>query len=110
MNQKDSDLETRPYCVTPEDKSGFRLLQNYLARRRSDVALFREALERGDYAVIRRMGHNLRGSGASYDLVRISTLGAEIERAADRCAPGQLERALAELESFVESVVIIEPT
>ncbi len=110
MDPTDSDSVNPTYCVTPEDASGFRLLQNYLARRRSDVTLFREALKREDYAVIRRMGHNLRGSGASYDLVRISTLGAEIERAAERCASANLAQAVSELEQFVNSVIIIEPT
>jgi len=74
------------------------------------VELFRDALEREDYAVIRRMGHNLRGSGASYDLVRISSLGAEIERAAERRASAQLSRTVSELEQFVNSVKVIKPT
>ena len=109
MDPTNSASTTLTYCVTPEDASGFRLLQNYLDRRRRDVAVFREALEREDYAVIRRMGHNLRGSGASYDLVRISTLGAEIERAAERGATTQLARAVADFEQFVNSVIIVEP-
>ncbi len=110
MEQNDSDSGIPPYCVTPEDESGYRLLERYLGRRREELTRLGDALGRRDYDLIRRIGHNLHGSGAAYDLVRISALGAQIELAAERRAAPGLERIFAELRQFLNSITIVEPT
>jgi len=99
-----------PYCVTAEDESGHRLLERYLSRRREDLTRLEAALARDDYDLIRRIGHNLHGSGAAYDLVRISILGEQIERAAERRARPGLAGAIAQLEQFLDSITVVGPS
>lgn len=98
-----------PYCITPEDESGHRLLRRYLSRRRTELAQLKDALARGEYDLIRRIGHNLHGSGAAYDLVRISVLGEQIEWAAERGAAPGLESIIGQLEQFLDSITVVAP-
>ena len=95
-----------PYRITPEDEPGRRLLKRYLARRRNDLTRLNQALERGEYDLIRRIGYNLHGSGAAYDLVRISVLGEQIEVAAERRSASGLAEAISDLEQFLSSITI----
>jgi len=108
-NDTNSAAGIPQYRVTPRDESGRRLLRRYLDRRRGELAQLREALERSDFELIRRIGHNLRGSGAAYDLIRISALGERLELAAEQSAQGGLTAIIAELEQFLDSVTIAEP-
>lgn len=109
MEQNDGDSGVPSYFITPEDESGRQLLQRYLARRREELDQLRDALACGDYDLIRRVGHNLRGSGASYGLVRVSALGEQLELAAGRRSSSDLVGAISQLEVFVNSVILLEP-
>jgi len=108
----DNDTDSRPgtpiYRITPEDEPGRQLLQRYLGRRRNDVTQLKDALARGEYDLIRRIGHNLHGSGAAYDLVRISVLGEQIEVAAERRSASGLSGVIGQLEQFLDSITIAD--
>lgn len=68
--------------VAGVDPSIRALLPGYLENRRSDAGELLQAVERRDQQLARRLGHNLKGSGAAYGLPQFSSLGAELERAA----------------------------
>ena len=109
MKNTDSDLHSAQYRVTPVDESGARLLRRYLERRRGELIELRRAVECGDFQLIGRIGHNLRGSGAAYELVRISALGERLEEAAARASAPALTRVIADLEQFVASITVGDP-
>jgi HPt (histidine-containing phosphotransfer) domain-containing protein len=58
------------------------LLPRFIEHRRRDVAAIHAALERGDFATIGRLGHNMSGNGVSYGFPEISAIGGRIEAAA----------------------------
>ena len=60
------------------------LVPAYLAKRRGDLAACRAALEAGDFDTIRKLGHNLKGTGAGYGFPRLTEIGAALETAALR--------------------------
>lgn len=97
------------YRIAPADETGGRLLRNYLERRRAELGDLRLALEREDFQLIARIGHNLRGSGAAYQLIRISALGERLEEAATRRTGSSLAGIIADLEQFLDSVAIDDP-
>lgn len=66
------------------------LLPGYLARRREDVERLETLLADGDLDAVRRLGHQLKGSGGSYGVPELSALGADLE---DAAGAGDLERA-----------------
>jgi len=82
------------------------LIPEYLERRRADVTALRAALAGDDLATLRRIGHNLRGSGASYGFLRISQLGRSLEQAA---CEANTDAARARVEELASHLDAIEP-
>jgi len=100
--------EVPEYRITPSDETGHRLLCRYLERRRTELDDLRRALAARDFQLIARIGHNLRGSGSAYELVRISQLGSRLEEAAGKPAAKALAGVIADLEKFLDSIVVVE--
>jgi signal transduction histidine kinase/DNA-binding response OmpR family regulator len=69
-------------AVVAVDPSLKDVVPRFLDKRHQDVAKLTEAVRAGDYETVRRLGHNLKGTGAGYGFATISELGAQIEEAA----------------------------
>lgn len=54
----------------------------YVENKIRDASSMREALARGEMDTVARLGHSIKGSGGSYGLDEISSIGREIEAAA----------------------------
>jgi len=53
----------------------------YLEKRRGDVAKLRGALDRGHFATIRTLGHQLTGTGGGYGFEAITEIGSALSAA-----------------------------
>lgn len=80
------------------------LIPEYLERRRTDVVRLREALDGDDLGTVRRLGHNLRGSGASYGFSRISQLGRSLEQAASEHDTAVARARIEELATHLDAI------
>ena len=80
------------------------LVPGYLERRRFDVATLREALDADDLITLRKLGHNLRGSGAGYGFARISELGRSLEQAACEGDSDAARNCVGELASHLDAI------
>jgi HPt (histidine-containing phosphotransfer) domain-containing protein len=78
-----------------------KLLPRFVAHRGEDVVAIRAALERGDYTVIARLGHNMRGNGHSYGFPDIAIIGERMEAAARTEDVAGVREQLAALEDWV---------
>jgi signal transduction histidine kinase/DNA-binding response OmpR family regulator len=78
----------------------------FLDNRRHDLRALREALERGDFEAVRRVGHRMRGSGASYGFDDLTRIGESLEEAGRASSFGEARRWLAELDSYLARVEI----
>jgi CheY-like chemotaxis protein/HPt (histidine-containing phosphotransfer) domain-containing protein len=78
------------------------LLPRYLAARRSDVDVIKEATNRRDAEVIKTLGHNMKGSGTSYGLPQVSAIGDTLEKAAGEAAWERVARAITDLERALD--------
>ena len=101
----DETLEPAPVvCIDPDLLD---LIPPFLDDRREDIAALDAAIEAGDFSVIKRLGHSMKGTGSAYGMVPVSVIGARLEdaaRAADRAEARAVRDALA---SFVERVVVV---
>ncbi|HYA46813.1 MAG TPA: Hpt domain-containing protein [Burkholderiales bacterium] len=77
------------------------LVPKFLARSKQTVAEFQGAVQSGDLAVARRIGHALFGTASSFGFDEMAAIGKEIERAAK---DGDL-RALKELAERLDAHV-----
>ena len=92
-----------PYRVQA-DPLVMPLVPGYLANRATELPKLDAALAARDFAVLRKIGHNLRGSAGAYGLPPLSVIGARIEDGAVAQDAGALAQALAELRRFLQTV------
>ena len=78
------------------------LAGEYLERRGADLAELRQALAAGNFDRIRTLGHNMKGSAASYGFAPIGRIGNAMERAAVEGDPENVQRAIEGLAGYVE--------
>jgi HPt (histidine-containing phosphotransfer) domain-containing protein len=83
-----------------------KLIPRFMQNRRDEIAILREAIDRGDYARIRSLGHNLKGIGPSYGFEPLCALGLELERAAAAGDGSALSVATDALETYVTRVQV----
>ena len=82
------------------------LVPGYLSNRRSDVQSATDALRIGDYARLQRLGHNIRGTAASYGFDGMTDIGNRLEYAAIEHNNDALQRCIHELGEYLRSVKV----
>lgn len=83
------------------------LIPGYLAHRRQDGSMIREALPKGDFETIRSLGHKMKGSGGGYGFERITDIGRALEEAAKAENREEIARQAAALTDYLERVECI---
>ncbi len=87
-------LESTPVLVDPDIAD---LIPTYLANVRKNVAEIGDLVARGEGDEVRKLGHNLKGTGTTYGFTEISRFGATIEsraREGDVASAGDAALAL----------------
>lgn len=80
------------------------LLPGYLARRRDELATLDDALQRQDFAKLRTIGHNLRGSGGAYGLAKVSEFGKALETAAEADDADAVRETIGRMRTFLAEI------
>ena len=83
------------------------IVPGYLENIRQDGAAMQEALGRGDLTTVRRLGHNLKGTGGGYGFDALSEIGARLEAAALREDAEEARRQLGELLHYLHHVEVV---
>lgn len=96
---------TAPYLVQA-DPLVLPLVPGYLANRAADLSKLDAALAAADFAALRKIGHNLRGSAGAYGLPPLSEIGGRIEDAALKQDLAALAPAIAEMRRFLQAVKV----
>ena len=80
------------------------LIPDYLKNRANDVLRLRAALAASDFPLLRKIGHNMRGSAGAYGVPPLSEIGGRIEDAALKQDAAAIAPAVDELEQFLRIV------
>jgi HPt (histidine-containing phosphotransfer) domain-containing protein len=83
------------------------LVPGFLNNRRQDVKSMRDAVGRGDFETVQRLGHGMRGAGGSYGFQAITDIGAALEQAGGRRDVDAVRSWLGELSSYLERVAVV---
>lgn len=83
------------------------IIPRFMEIRQEDMEQISEALDRGDFDKIRRIGHSMKGAGGSYGFGGVSKIGAAIEIAAKENKPGELKKLVQELADYLENIEIV---
>src|SRR5687767_13522102 len=103
MNNKTTVNPQSPYVVQVDPLIA-PLVPGYLENRAKDLQRLADALAAKDFATLRKLGHNMRGSAGAYGLPPLSEIGARIEEAAQAADAVALGAALEDLRLFLQSV------
>lgn len=90
--------------VVQADPLVLPLVPGYLKNRANDVQRLRAALTAGDFPLLRKIGHNMRGSAGAYGVAPLSEIGGRIEDAALGQDAAAIVPAVDELERFLQVV------
>jgi len=101
---KDTTVNPKSPYVVKVDPLIAPLLPEYLRNREKDLQRLLEALAGKDFAVLRKLGHNMRGSAGAYGLPPLSEIGARIEDAAQAQDPAPIGAALEDMRVFLQTV------
>jgi HPt (histidine-containing phosphotransfer) domain-containing protein len=80
------------------------LIPDYLRNRRNDLQKIADALTKRDLAALRKLGHDMAGSGGAYGIPPISDIGRTIENAALASDTAAIAVALEDLRVFLDMV------
>jgi Hpt domain len=83
------------------------LIPRYLINRRKDVEIIGNMLSASDMEGLRTLGHMMKGSGASYGFLDVSTIGQRIEEAAKVENEASIRAASEELSQYLDVVQIV---
>lgn len=79
----------------------------FLELRKKNIADIMTALDGKDYEQIKRLGHNIKGSGGSYGFDELSRIGRDLEKAALNQNENAMRNLTDELEDYLAKVEIV---
>ena len=103
---KSVEPSTAELALVTVDDDIVDLVPDYVASRRRDVETLRSLLSGGDFEGIRRLGHNMKGSGAGYGLLEVTRIGRSLEQAAALSDAESLGHSIDELSTYLSRLSI----
>jgi len=79
----------------------------YLDLARNELGNLADALRREDFAKVRFVGHDLKGTGGGYGFPEISAIGKCLEEAAKSGDAAEIEKKIADLASYLDRVEVV---
>jgi CheY-like chemotaxis protein len=76
--------------------------KHYIRSRKRELQQFVELIDKGDFGQIRRLAHNMKGTGTSYGFPDLTRLGKVMETSAKEENAAELSTALMELSRYVQ--------
>jgi signal transduction histidine kinase/ActR/RegA family two-component response regulator len=76
----------------------------YLEKRRADVQKLRDALDGGDFVIIRTLGHQMSGTGGGYGFERITEIGSVLEESALAGDTARMRASIEDLDHYLSAV------
>ena len=83
------------------------LMPGFVDDWNKDVRTMREALQRADYPAIRKVGHDMKGTGRSCGFDLLTEIGGNLEEAAKRRDPGEIRKDLDALSAYLAQAEVL---
>ena len=83
------------------------LIPGFFENRKKEVRQVRQALEKGDFETVRKIGHSLKGVGGGYGFDAITDMGAALEIAAKNQNGAEIREHADKLSSYLGNIDIV---
>lgn len=80
------------------------LLGKYIEHRKRDFNECLQSLKRHQYKTIEKVGHQLKGNGATFGHPELSSIGKKLEEAAQDQNVETLEKSMKEFSDWVKNL------
>jgi HPt (histidine-containing phosphotransfer) domain-containing protein len=80
------------------------IMPYFMDCRRGDLTMIHEQLRQGDFAGLRIIGHNLKGTGASFGFDAVSEIGVRLEQGAAARSVDEIAACAAELADYLARI------
>jgi signal transduction histidine kinase/DNA-binding response OmpR family regulator len=80
----------------------------FLENRRQDIITMLDALARGEFETVERLGHNMKGAGASYGFQAITDIGAALEKEAGSADTDASRKSVGKLSLYLDRVELAQ--
>ena len=97
--------EAAPPGVVIVDPDIQDLVPRFLENQRDNATLVLELVNQHDFESVRRIGHNMKGTGKGYGFEIISSHGAALENAASHSRADDVTRVAKELAEYLSAVL-----
>jgi HPt (histidine-containing phosphotransfer) domain-containing protein len=77
------------------------LVPKYIESRRKEIQQLTDFHGEEDFTAIRKIAHNLKGTGESYGFPRLTVLGGAMQESAETCDADALGRQIHELAALL---------
>jgi HPt (histidine-containing phosphotransfer) domain-containing protein len=89
------------------DEDILDLAKDFLENRRGAAREARAAIAVKDWALLRRIGHELKGTAGSFGFRELSAIGVDLEHAALTRDPFQARDAVDRMARYVDRVTVV---
>ncbi len=100
----DAGPEKLVVYVAPEMQE---LIPFLMESMRKDLEIMQSALDQGDFATVRRLGHSHKGFGSTYGFDYVSQTGLAIQCAAEAKNTEELRNLLQQLGQYLDQVHVV---
>ena len=76
--------------------------KRYLLARRNELATLNQLISQADFDQLRRLAHNMKGTGTSYGFPDLTRIGKSMETAAKAQRAEDLSAQLVELSRYLQ--------
>jgi len=84
------------------------LVPDYLQNRRQDIKTIQECLKSEEFEKIRKLAHNIKGTGAGYGFPKLSEWGAKIEKLSQIQKGIEIKELIIQMSQYIEALVLTE--
>ena len=83
------------------------LIPAFLENRGTDIQLMHKALKIGDYEIVERIGHGMKGAGSGFGFDAVTAIGTRIETAAKNKDWEEIQKAIDELGTYLKRLEVV---
>ncbi len=83
------------------------LIPSFISNTELEIKALGEALANKEMSVVKRLGHNIKGSALNYGLVKLAEIGKGLEKAGADCNAEKAESLLADFREYFLTLEII---
>ena len=78
------------------------MIQNYIRRRKDELATLAEALQKNDFETFKKLGHQIKGNASSFGFEDLAEIGKRMNQVNEESFSAEGEKLLDDFRSWLD--------